>query len=204
MDRLLTIKSLLELIPDHKTELHIHHTAIPNQSYFTGQNHFTLQQNMRNAHINDNGWDDIGQHVTLMPDGVFVTGRDFDKAPVSSPNFNHDYAFMVETLGDFTKEKMTEPQKYALLSLAYWFTSKSKKYRLHNEMSERTVCPGFDRKWFESQYLTLNEMLAEKTFNPNEWTNALYSSVKHAELGDMGVRSILQFQPSLMKKFYYL
>lgn len=39
-----------------------HHTYIPSYIHFTGMNHFERQQAMKNHHVNQNGWQDIGQH----------------------------------------------------------------------------------------------------------------------------------------------
>ena len=30
---------------------------------------------MKNLHFNQNGWQEIGQHFTIFPDGMIVTGR---------------------------------------------------------------------------------------------------------------------------------
>jgi hypothetical protein len=57
---------------------------------------------MRNYHVNTNGWSDIGQYVTLLLDGTFVTGRDFGKDPASIKGFNTE-AFACEMLGNFDK-----------------------------------------------------------------------------------------------------
>ena len=46
-----------------------HHTWRPSYSTFNGDNHFALQANMRNHHVHNNGWSDIGQHISIFPDG---------------------------------------------------------------------------------------------------------------------------------------
>jgi len=58
-----------------------HHTYIPSYIHFNDNNHFELQKNMKNTHINANGWADIGQHVSIFPDGSMMTGRSFEKSP---------------------------------------------------------------------------------------------------------------------------
>lgn len=52
-----------------------HHTWKPRYSGFNGKNHFEMQRAMKRYHINDRGWSDIGQHFSIFPDGVVLTGR---------------------------------------------------------------------------------------------------------------------------------
>ena len=81
-DKLLTAAQLIEMLKlyNHK-ELQVHHTWRPNHSNFNGKNHQALQDGMRNYHTKNNGWSDIAQHVTLFPDGKFLTGRSFNQSP---------------------------------------------------------------------------------------------------------------------------
>ena len=52
-----------------------HHTYIPDYDDFNGSNHFQLQQSMKNYHVNERGWRDIGKHFTIFPDGTLLTAR---------------------------------------------------------------------------------------------------------------------------------
>ncbi len=81
-------------------QLHIHHTWKPAHSSFSGDNHIAMQNSMRNFHVNTNGWSDIGQHLSLMPDGKWVTGRSFSKDPASIRGWNKG-ALAVEMIGNF-------------------------------------------------------------------------------------------------------
>lgn len=143
MFEILTVEQLLERLSkyNHK-ELHIHHTWKPNHAAFTGDNGLQLQQNMRNYHVNSLGWSDIGQHVTLLPDGRFVTGRDFGKTPASIKGYNTG-SFACEMLGNFDigHDKLEGPQKESILKLAKWFDYRGKYIRFHRENSIKT-CPG--------------------------------------------------------------
>lgn len=151
--KILTINELLDVLSKYNhTELHVHHTANPNKSSFNGSNHIKLQENMKNAHIKGNGWNDIGQHVTLFPDGKFVTGRDFNVPPASIKGYNGSAGkvpFAVETLGNFTFEKLEGAQLQSLVDLAKYFHKQKKYIRFHNE-NNATACPAIDKKWFMS------------------------------------------------------
>lgn len=81
-------------------QLHIHHTWKPNHSDYNGKNGFELQKAMRNYHVNTNHWKDIGQHLTLLPDGKWITGRDFNLDPASIEGWNKG-AFAIEMIGNF-------------------------------------------------------------------------------------------------------
>jgi hypothetical protein len=88
------------------------------------------------------GWSDIGQHVTLLTDGLFVTGRDFGQTPASIQGYNTG-AFAVETLGNFDigHDVLQGAQKESLIKLAKYFNDKGKYVRFHRENAAKT-CPG--------------------------------------------------------------
>ena len=58
--------------------IHIHHTYIPTKTDYVGEK--TILR-IWEYHTKTKGWSDIGQHVTLLPDGLFVTGRNFAVNP---------------------------------------------------------------------------------------------------------------------------
>lgn len=141
---ILNLEQLLKRLEnyDHR-ELHVHHTWRPNQEiYFDRPDPLYWQEAMRRFHVDTNGWSDIGQHVTLLPDGRFVTGRDFSRNPSSIKGYNSK-AFMVEMIGDFDigKDKLEGWQRESIIGLARWFHSRNKYIRFHRENSEKT-CPG--------------------------------------------------------------
>lgn len=81
-----------------------HHTYSPAYAQFNGSNHFALQQGMKNYHVNQNGWSDIGQHFTTFPDGMVMTGRTLEKSPACIVGQNAN-AICIENLGDFDANK---------------------------------------------------------------------------------------------------
>lgn len=95
-----------------------HHTYIPSYIHFKGNNHFELQRGMKNTHINQNGWADIGQHISIFPDGSIVTGRSFEKSPACI-NGNNANSFCIENIGNFDKggDIMTSEQKNAIVDV---------------------------------------------------------------------------------------
>lgn len=144
MDRIINIDELLTMLAkyNHK-ELHLHHTWRPNhETYFNKPEPLYWQQAMRRYHVDTNGWNDIGQHVTLLPDGRFVTGRNFSSNPASIKGYNTN-AFAVEMIGDFDigKDPFDGAQKRSAVLLTRWFDKRGKYIRFHRESAAKT-CPG--------------------------------------------------------------
>jgi N-acetylmuramoyl-L-alanine amidase/Bacterial SH3 domain len=94
-----------------------HHTFSPSYALFNN-NHFELQQGMKNFHVNHNGWADIGQHFTTFPDGVIVTGRNLELSPACITG-NNANAMCIENLGNFDsgKDVMTPAQKETIIRM---------------------------------------------------------------------------------------
>ncbi len=100
------------------TRIQLHHTYSPSYSDFTGENHERLQQGMKNYHINTNGWADIGQHFTIFPDGIIMTGRSLESNPAGIYGANVG-AICIECLGNFDNgaDIMIDAQKNAIVSV---------------------------------------------------------------------------------------
>jgi hypothetical protein len=164
MFRIITIHELVKMLDkyNHK-ELHVHHTWSPSHIDFNGSNGIQLQEGMKNYHLSL-GWADIGQHVTLLPDGLFITGRDFGQDPASITGMNLG-AFAVETLGNFDigNDILQGEQKSSLLKLAKYFDDKGKYIRFHRENSPKT-CPGtsIDKDIFISEVRAIENIAFPK------------------------------------------
>ena len=118
--KLLTLDEFESYISELKvsrsiTRIQLHHTWSPNYSHFTGSNHMTLQNNMRNYHVNSCGWSDIAQHFTIFPDGKIATGRSINSSPAGIANANSG-GICIECIGNFDKggDNMREEQKVAI------------------------------------------------------------------------------------------
>ncbi len=93
-----------------------HHTWRPNYSSFNGSNHFELQRNMKHHHVSNNGWNDIGQHFSIFPDGRILTGRPLNKSPACIYGAN-SRSICIESIGDFDlgKDSMNSEQSQAII-----------------------------------------------------------------------------------------
>lgn len=92
-----------------------HHTYVPSYIHFKGNNHFERQKAMKDHHVNNNGWKDIGQHFTIFPDGMIVTGRSMEDSSscIYGQNAN---SVCIENFGNFDKGRdvMTNEQKRSI------------------------------------------------------------------------------------------
>ncbi len=93
-----------------------HHTYSPHYGLFNQSNHFKLQEAMRNYHVNENGWADIGQHFTIFPDGSIMTGRSLEKSPACIFQ-NNANSICIENLGNFDTggDQMTPVQQESIV-----------------------------------------------------------------------------------------
>ena len=95
-----------------------HHTWSPNYNHFNGRNHFERQLAMKNHHVRNNGWSDIGQHFTSFPDGTIVTGRSLEATPACIFGANRD-SICIEHLGNFDKDgdTMTNEHRETIIQM---------------------------------------------------------------------------------------
>lgn len=141
--------------------LQLHHTYSPSYTQFTGNNHEKLQQSMKNHHANTNGWADIGQHFTIFPDGIIMTGRSIESNPAGIYGANSG-AICIECLGNFDKggDTMNDAQKEAIVAvikvllnkfslsaasdITYhsWWSARGKKLGTYTEGKSVKSCPG--------------------------------------------------------------
>lgn len=155
----LTAGELIKILKNYNhTELHVHHTWKPNHDTFNGNNHDLIQDGMRNFHMKTNDWDDIAQHVSLFPDGTFLTGRNFAEQPVSIKGYNgsgNKIPFACEMIGDFDigEDKLQGKQLDSILNLAKFFHEQNKYIRFHRENAPWKSCPGtgIDKEEFMEQ-----------------------------------------------------
>lgn len=162
MFQILTTDKLIDYCKKFKwtrkiKQLHVHHTWAPSHKDFNGTNGLQLQKGMRDYHVNVLGWNGIGQHLTLLPDGNWITGRDFNLDPASITKWNTG-AFAVEMLGNFDigHDKFEGKQAESMYKFLAFFVlfkvlniDSDVKFHRDNPTAGKT-CPGtgIDRKIF--------------------------------------------------------
>lgn len=95
-----------------------HHTWSPSYAHFNGSNHFDRQHAMKNHHVRNNGWSDIGQHFTTFPDGTILTGRSLEAIPACIFGANRD-SLCIEHLGNFDEDgdQMTSEHRLTIIKI---------------------------------------------------------------------------------------
>lgn len=181
-DRILTFEELIKELDKYTfKELHVHHTWKPDHSDWNKRpDGLYWNQSMRNYHVNTRGWQDIGQHVTLLPDGKFVTGRDFGKTPASIQGYNTG-AFAVEMIGNFDvgHDRFEGVQKEAMIGLARYFYNKDCYIRFHRENAPKT-CPGssIDKDEFMNEVKNIeNETEKGESVMADEFTRGIQGAL---------------------------
>lgn len=99
------------------TVIQNHHTFKPDYASFNSRpDHMFWLESMRRDHINTRGWNDIGQNITIFPDGKIAVCRPIDIMPAGIFGANRG-AICIENLGNFDtgKDQMTPEQKTAIL-----------------------------------------------------------------------------------------
>lgn len=140
------------------THVQEHHTWLPSYAQFKGNNHFEMQLGMKNSHVQGNGWSDIGQHFSIFPDGMVVTGRPLNSSPACIAGHNSG-GICIENVGNFDsgKDIMTAAQSDAIVAITallcerykldindinivyhHWFDSSGNRTTTHPVKS----CPG--------------------------------------------------------------
>jgi len=149
--KILTTDELIKMCQDMRwtrkpKEMQIHHTWVPAHRHFKGNNHIAMQQSMERSH-KARGFNEIGQHLTLAPDGKWVTGRDFNRSPASIAGRN-SLGFCIETWGDFDsgKDKLQGAQldalyKFVAFMVEFHGLNPDKNITFHREYSDKS-CPG--------------------------------------------------------------
>jgi hypothetical protein len=79
----------------------MHHTFIPDHGRWRELGSAGCCEAMRRHHVEARAFDDIAQHVTIAPDGVIWSGRDWNRMPASVGFGMNVGVFMFEMIGNF-------------------------------------------------------------------------------------------------------
>jgi hypothetical protein len=139
-------------------EVHIHGTWKPSIADFRKRPGEYYIQVMYRFH-RQQGWQDIGQHATVDPDGFIWDGRPLTLAPASATGHNGtatEHPYMFEMIGDFDegKEKLDGAQLTTATGLTQAVISIFGSVpHLHREFTNLKTCPGsgIQKEWFLSQ-----------------------------------------------------
>lgn len=79
----------------------VHHTWAPDHARWQSVGSAACVEGMCRYHVGERCFEDIAQHVSIMPDGTIWTGRDWNKTPASVGFGMNEGVFMLEMVGNF-------------------------------------------------------------------------------------------------------
>ncbi len=107
---------------------------------------------IRDWHVNERGWSDIGYHYVIELDGTLKIGRQVERTGAHTVGHNADsigicYVGGVESDGTTPKDTRTDTQKLSLLNLITVLKSMYPDAIVygHRDFSTK-ACPSFDAK----------------------------------------------------------
>jgi hypothetical protein len=142
------IQSVQPALTRKLTAVHLHHTWRPTQSQFNG---LPTIEAMHRFHVDTNGWNDIAQHLTIDPQGMSWTGRNWNRPPASQPGKNgtgEAGPFMIEIVGDFDigRDALDGDQRQAVVEVVAAILAAcdltTAAVLFHNELGSPKTCPG--------------------------------------------------------------
>ena len=94
----------------------LHHSVVPSVADYEG---LASIEAIYQRDIERRRFEDIAQHVSVAPDGVIWSGRDWNKTPASIGRHMNLGAFMVEAIGNFDagKDRLMGPQLASVLTV---------------------------------------------------------------------------------------
>ncbi|MGV3503923.1 MAG: SH3 domain-containing protein [Adhaeribacter sp.] len=102
------------------TVIQNHHTWKPNYTHFNFHNpkYLVWLESMRNDHMQNRHWSDIGQNLTLFPDGMIGLCRSLDLTPAGIFGANAG-AICLEHFGNFDEggDQMSLEQRQAIIQV---------------------------------------------------------------------------------------
>ncbi len=165
-------------------QIHLHHTWKPTkEDYYNASNKEDIILGMWSYHTVELGWSDIGQHISLAPDGRIWDGRDINETPASIKGHNTG-AFAIEMIGNFDigHEKLEGKQLEALIELliALFEIFKGSKFLFHREYSKKT-CPGTS---INKEALLRMVKKNKYPSDISEWAKKGYDFITQSDLSD--------------------
>jgi hypothetical protein len=133
----------------HIWRVDMHHTFIPDHARWREIGSAACCDGMWRHHVLERHFEDIAQHVTIAPDGLIWTGRDWNKTPASVGFGMNGGVFMFEMIGNFDAgcDVLEGPQLDATLAVIDGIQTHFKlpihALLFHRDVPQTTkTCPG--------------------------------------------------------------
>lgn len=143
--------NVLDAPPD---QIVVHHTATGNSTDYSQSHAFSLSRGIQNFHMDDNGWIDAGQQLTISRGGFIMEGRHRSLEAINANNHvvgahvaNHNsHTIGIENEGTYTSVTPTTDLYNSLVDTCAWLCA---AYSLNPQSAivghrdfNPTECPG--------------------------------------------------------------
>ncbi|MCO6007260.1 peptidoglycan recognition protein family protein [Actinoallomurus purpureus] len=116
---------VLDRAPDH---IIVHHTASPNVPSLSRAHAFALSRQIQHDHMQSQGWDDIGEQLTISRGGHVMEGRagslqaiQQGRLVVGAQSLHHnDHTIGIENEGTYLKEDVPGGLWESLVGVCVW------------------------------------------------------------------------------------
>lgn len=136
----------------------------------TKEGQFVSVDTIRNWHINNNGWKDVGYHFVIYLDGTVMAGRPLEQVGAHAGPEKNPHSIGICYVGGLgkdgkPKDTRTPQQKDALFDLTFIllqrFGLSPDAVHCHNEYANK-ACPCFSRDEFVGELKQYIESLKNK------------------------------------------
>lgn len=116
---------LLDRAPDH---IIVHHTASPNANDMSRSHAFALSRQIQRFHMGSNGWDDIGEQLTISRGGIVMEGRTGSLRAIArnglvvgAQSLHHNqHTLGIENEGTYVQEQVPAKLWRSLIEVCAW------------------------------------------------------------------------------------
>ncbi|WP_433178819.1 peptidoglycan recognition protein family protein [Actinoallomurus sp. CA-150999] len=116
---------VLDRAPDH---IIVHHTASPNVPDMSRAHAFALSRQIQRDHMESNGWDDIGEQLTISRGGHVMEGRagslqaiQEGRLVVGAQSLHHNkHTIGIENEGTYLKDDVPDGLWESLVEVCVW------------------------------------------------------------------------------------
>lgn len=143
--------TVLNRAPDH---IVVHHTASPNSTDYSLEHALDLSRAIQNFHVDTNGWDDIGQQLTISRGGHLMEGRNLTLEAISARTHvvgahtlsHNDHTIGIENEGTYMTQAPTSALWEKLITTCAWlcdtYTLDPHTAIVGHRDYNNTACPG--------------------------------------------------------------
>ena len=116
---------MLDRAPDH---IVVHHTASANSTDYSLEHAFALSRSIQAYHMDGNGWDDIGQQLTISRGGHLMEGRNRSREAIDAGDHvvgahtldHNDHTIGIENEGTYMTVAPTSALWNTLVETCAW------------------------------------------------------------------------------------